>query len=149
MPDFDIESGIIGAHTECNDVNGFCNLACVPGATALFWRRFGASLGLGALTSLPIIGALQPVGICHLMSQPLLVPTVTLRISCAGRATRRLCRWLHEPTKSRGDVSGRRHSRFGHGSSGNAARFLHSDMPSVPLGCHRGFLGYWYNGARI
>ena len=68
MPDFDIESGIIGAHTERNDVNGFCNLARVQAGPRLFWRWFGASLGLGARHH--SIGALQPVGICHLMSCP-------------------------------------------------------------------------------
>ena len=70
MPDFDIESGIIGAHTECNDVNGFCNLARVPGGAPL--RCFGAGLGRAwgsVLGHHSPIGALQPVGICHLMSQ--------------------------------------------------------------------------------
>jgi hypothetical protein len=70
LPDIDVESGIIGVHTECNEVNNFCDLSDDP--TGLPLRCFGASIGKAwgsILGGHSPGGALQPVGICHLMSQ--------------------------------------------------------------------------------
>lgn len=85
LPNIDIESGIIGAHTECNDVMGFCGLARDPGGVPL--RCFGAALGRSWGTILghhSPIGTAQPVGVCHLMSQ---------LVACAEGDPLNLARW--------------------------------------------------------
>ncbi len=70
MPGIDIESGIIGAHSECNETNGFCQLTRAQGFPPL--KCFGAAMGRAwgsILGHHSPLGALQPVGVCHLMSQ--------------------------------------------------------------------------------
>lgn len=66
-----VTGGIIGVHTECNAANGFCALAADPAAVPAL-QCFGASLGYawGAFGGVQSpIGAVQAVGMCHLMSQ--------------------------------------------------------------------------------
>jgi len=58
--------GIIGSHTPCNSIAGFCNLS----ETSL--RCFGAGLGsswTGVLGSHSATGSIRSVGFCHLVSQ--------------------------------------------------------------------------------
>ena len=72
QPDRDVESGIIGAHTECNNFNGFCDLVDNPGRMPL--KCFGAAMGKAwgsILGHQSPIGTIQPVGICHALSQVL------------------------------------------------------------------------------
>ena len=85
FPDIDIESGIIGAHTECNNANGFCDLARDPGGVPM--RCFGAALGRSwgsILGHHSPLGTFQPVGICHLLSQ---------LVACAEGDPFNLVRW--------------------------------------------------------
>jgi hypothetical protein len=85
LPDIDIESGIIGSHTECNSANDFCAMANVQDGMPL--RCFGAALGRAwgsILGHHSPLGAIQAVGICHLVAQ---------LIGCANGDGNRLRRW--------------------------------------------------------
>jgi hypothetical protein len=88
LPSIDIESGIIGAHTDCNNTSGFCELIDAPGGVPL--SCFGAGLGRAwgsILGHHSPLGPIQSVGICHMVSQML---------ACANGDGDRLVEWQNQ-----------------------------------------------------